>query len=199
MDRRHTISYFLTSYTNLFMKLPRTKNRNSLFAMALFFCIITNVMHAQVITKEAFKLRPKEYILPCISMLVSGMLDGTIETINWHYADGFKRVLPHVNDRFWNPAISWVNKYKNGNQNLGPAFVGSTTILVGFTDGYHALRISRNYIDAFTISFYINRACHQSAPPKFCKLLVDALIFAAIRDIGFSTTYSLIFREGSHG
>jgi len=172
------------------------KRTGSLFtALAVLICL-----HGagQITTKKIIKLDVKPYLLPGATMFLSGMLDGTIETINWHYQDGFKRALPHVNDMFWNPAISWANKYKNGNQNDGPAFMGSTTVFVCATDAYHALRTARNFVDAFTVSFYINRTCHQSKPPKFSKLLLDAVIFAAIRDIGFSTTYSLLFREGNH-
>ncbi len=179
------------------MKLHYANTSKFLLGLALF---IATASFAQdnITTKKIIKFDAKPYIIPGATMFVSGMLDGTIETINWHYEDGFKRALPNVNDRFWNPAISWANKYKNGNQNQGPAFIGSTTVFVGATDAYHALRTARNFVDAFTISFYINRTCHQAAPPKFAKILLDAVIFAAIRDIGFSTTYSLLFREGNH-
>jgi hypothetical protein len=144
------------------------------------------------------KLNLKQYILPGATMFLSGALDGTIESISFHYQDGFKRALPHVNDQFWNPAISWTNKYKNGNQADGPKYIGSTTIFVAPTDAYHSLRTARNFLNSFTVAFYINRSCHETKKMSFRKFLTDALVLAAIRDIGFSATYSVLFKEAWH-
>ncbi len=136
----------------------------------------------------------KPYILPCSSMFVSGLLDGTIETINYHYYNGFKLVFPKANDQFWNPAVSWTNKYKDHNAALGPKFPGSTTAFVFTTDAYHALRTARNFIDFGTITYYINRSCNQTRKPPFRKYLLDALIIAASHALGFTAAYSVIFR-----
>lgn len=38
---------------------------------------------------------------------------------------------------FWGAYASWVLKYKNNDPAQGPKFPGSTTVLVGFTDGWH--------------------------------------------------------------
>ncbi len=38
---------------------------------------------------------------------------------------------------WWSEHKSWINKYKNGDPNQGPAFFGSTTFLVFMTDGWH--------------------------------------------------------------
>lgn len=46
-----------------------------------------------------------------------------------------------LDSRFWrhffDPAFSWRNKYKGGEEANGPAFPGSTTWLVAFTDAWH--------------------------------------------------------------
>lgn len=38
---------------------------------------------------------------------------------------------------WWNPNISWKNKYKNNDPTQGPKFFGSTTFLVWLTDAWH--------------------------------------------------------------
>ena len=38
---------------------------------------------------------------------------------------------------FFDPDVSWRNKWKNGNPEEGPRFLGSSTIFVGFTDAWH--------------------------------------------------------------
>jgi len=42
--------------------------------------------------------------------------------------------------QWWNPDISWQNKYKYGDHASGPKFWGSTTIFVAITDASHMLR-----------------------------------------------------------
>ena len=43
---------------------------------------------------------------------VAGVADGVNQAINHDYS-AFKRTFPGANDEFWNPSISWKNKYKN--------------------------------------------------------------------------------------
>jgi len=76
--------------------------------------------------------------------------------------------------------------------------LGSTTVLVCTTDAYHGLRTLRNFTDAFTLTFYIHRSCHNPKKATLRKIITDALVLAAIRDIGFTATYSLLFRECGH-
>ena len=127
-------------------------------------------------------------------MFVSGLLDGTIEAIKFHYHSGFKPRFKNANDQFWNPDVSWTNKYKNGNPEEGAKFLGSTNSLVFVTDGYHALRTSKNLINTLTLTFYINRVRKDPRKLKLKKVLLDALILTTIRNIGFTASYSLLFK-----
>lgn len=81
----------------------------------------------------------------------SGMADGGAEALKWRY----DRVDMNfnLNDSYWNPQVSYRNKYKGGITANGPKFPGSTTYLVWTTDGYHMLRMVRNttFIGGVTI------------------------------------------------
>lgn len=140
------------------------------------------------------KINLKQYVIPASTMFISGLLDGTIEAIKFHYYSGFKRRFKNANDQFWNPDMSWTNKYKNGNPDDGPKFFESTNSLVFTTDAYHGLRTAKNLVNTFTITFYINRARKDLRKMKFKKVLLDALILTTIRNIGFTTTYSILFK-----
>jgi hypothetical protein len=162
----------------------------TLFLSMIIFCLIYNSASAQ---KKKFK----DYLFIGSSSLVSGMLDGTIETISYHYDNGFKRRFSKVNDQFWNPAISWTNKYKDNNPALGPKFMGSTDIFVCTTDAYHMLRTTKRALDGFTLACYINKTCTETTTPKgkrWKRVVTDFLIITAIRCVGFSLTYSLLFK-----
>ncbi|HWY98240.1 MAG TPA: hypothetical protein VNY36_04045 [Bacteroidia bacterium] len=176
------------------MKTLNTKLKNTTtryIIIALTFIFLIQVSYAQK--------KLKEYIFPCSAMLLSGMLNGTNESISFHYYNGFKRFFPSANDQYWNPAISWTNKYKNGNPNSGPKFLGSTSALVCFTDAYHGLRTGQNIINTFTISLYFNRIRCSPVKVTLKRILIDALLLSAVRNIGFYTTYSFIFNQGSKG
>lgn len=56
------------------------------------------------------------------------------DTVQFHYGVSIFRRCKNI--QFWNPDISWKNKYKEGE--IGkPRFWGSTTIFVWLTDAWH--------------------------------------------------------------
>lgn len=144
------------------------------------------------------QLKLKQYWLAGSVMLLSGMIDGTVESMNWHYEDGFKRRCPKANNQFWNPAVSWKNKYKNHDPAQGPKFAGSTNVFVFTTDAYHLLRATSRTLNGFTLAFYINQGYHEkqlSKKKKWLRIGADFLILTAIRTAGFHLTYSALFRK----
>ncbi len=171
------------------MKLSTTSHR-----FFLISCILCSIMFVQALQAQT---NFKQYILPGTLMFVSGMLDGTVESINYHYHDGFKRQVQNANDQFWNPELSWRNKYQNGDPAQGPKFIGSTSALVFTTDAYHALRTSKNVVNTFTLVYFINNSCGGKKPLKkrLKKMVVDAVVLTTIRNIGFHTTYSVLFKQ----
>ncbi len=149
----------------------------------------------------------KDYLLPGSSMFVSGMLDGTTESLSFHYNNGFKVHFPKINNQFWDPSVSWQNKYTNGNPDLGAKFPGSTTVFVCTTDGYHLLRALKRSVDGLTLAYYINESVQKinSCPEykhgrkKWKNTVVDFLILTAIRSAGFNLTYYALFnQQGMH-
>lgn len=123
----------------------------------------------------------------CACMMVSGAFDGTAESLKFHY-DRFNNRFPG-NEQFWNPAKSWPNKYKNGDPAQGPAFFGSTTFLVGATDGYHLTRTLRNtfMVAGVSIPLYGKRPWYD--------YLLQAVLYYASYTIGFSLVYDVFFFE----
>lgn len=172
--------------------------------------LIFNVKFSEIIAQRKWK----DYLFTGSAMFASGMIDGTIESINYHYEDGFKKRCPNVNDQFWNPAISWKNKYKNGNSSEGPKFKGSTNIFVCTTDAYHMLRGSKRAIDVLALSYYFNKNYIKvteknyeydlkdlrkfNKRKKWKNIATDFIVLSAIRCVGFNVTYSLLFNPKSN-
>lgn len=83
--------------------------------------------------------------LICLALIfTAGMLNGVMDTLQFHYPQS---VFPKGEETFlgqgeiyWNPAISWRNKYKDYPMDKRPKFIGATTFLVSLTDAWHLLK-----------------------------------------------------------
>lgn len=170
------------------------KNQRETFPVYHAVSILVFILFFQV---SQAQIKLKSYIIPGSMMFLSGMLDGSVESIHYHYDRGFKPQAPNANDQFWNPELSWRNKYKNGDPAQGPKFFGSTSALVFTTDGYHALRTARNVLNTFTIVYGINSTCtgKKTFKKKLKKMAIDAIVLTAMRTVGFYTTYNFIFKQ----
>lgn len=165
------------------------QSAKSLLIVIILLLVQINGMQAQK--------KWKDYLVSGSAMFVSGMLDGTIESISYHYENGFKQRLPNANDQFWNPAVSWKNKYYQNNPQMGPKFLGSTTIFACTTDAYHLLRTTKRSIDGANLVYYMNKECksNKTFQKRWKSEVKDFLILTAIRCAGFHLTYSLAFRR----
>lgn len=68
-----------------------------------------------------------------IFAILAGIAKAICDTTSFHYDVSVFTKHP----MFWNPAISWKNKYKGNDPSNGAKFPGSTTIFVALTDGWH--------------------------------------------------------------
>ena len=88
-------------------------------------------------------------ILIVILLMISGASYGITQGISFHY-NRYSEF--NLNPLFWNPEISWKNKYKIGST-TEPAFWGSTTIFVWLTDAYHLFGMISRFILIASIVF----------------------------------------------
>lgn len=67
-------------------------------------------------------------------LILSAFLNAVMDVLNFHYSIS---VFKNWNSTFWDTKESSTNKYKNGNPEDGERFIGSTTVFVFLTDGWH--------------------------------------------------------------
>lgn len=113
---------------------------------------------------------------------VSGAAKGFNETLMYHYKD-FRRAFPDANHQWFNPAISWKNKYKDRDRTKGEAFPFSKSLLVAFTDQYHL----NNFIHRGAMGAAI--VIKIGEKQKFTYYLIDFLYYTFCYQLGFATTY----------
>jgi hypothetical protein len=135
--------------------------------------------------KKLRKKRTTNYAITGTMVFLAGAADGLNQVIMDHYG-AFKKVFPDANDRFWKPAMSGANKYKNGDPAQGPAFPGSTTWLVFTTDGYHLTRFVNHLFLSGAITFKIT----GYEKKKWYVYLAEAAGYWIINRIGFCYAYN---------
>lgn len=99
----------------------------------------------------------------------------------------FARVHDITNHGYFNPGISWKNKWQEGSTTK-ERFLGSSTVFAPFTDYYHFSKAA--YISMMAIGFTINISTKQ----KFKDVLVESLIGMAAQKVGFLVSYNIIYK-----
>jgi len=125
--------------------------------------------------------------IPSMSaMFLAGAFNGISQDVLFHYNE-FENTFPNTDPQFWDPSISWVNKYKNGDPLQGARFPGSTTILVGTTDGYHAMLSSRDIMIVTSIAL-------SSKSRSWKHFLKKTAVYTLAYGAGFHLTYRTIIK-----
>jgi hypothetical protein len=118
-----------------------------------------------------------------ISLLLislAGLSEAIMDTLQFHYE---KSIFSKFNNQyFWNPNISWKNKYLNKDPLQGRLFPGSTSLFVFLTDGWHLFKSIR------TLSLFLGLFI-LSIIGTFTKILV----FFIIARVVFGLVFTLFF------
>lgn len=113
---------------------------------------------------------------------VAGLADGVNQYLSFHY-DG--------NSQYWQPDISWTNKYKHHDPAQGAAFPGSRTWLVFVTDGYHLTRFVEHLgiFSAITL-----RAVYaiNGTKKKWWVYIIEGATYWLVNRASFAIGYNLI-------
>ena len=141
----------------------------------LFLILIPASIFGQVSFKSEWK--------SASAIFLAGTFDGSAELVKWHYQD-FQSMFPEADPQFFDPHISWSNKYKNGDPMQGPKFIGSTTAFVGATDWYHMARTFRN---SFMIVSITLAEKHSTWQQWLLRIAIHAVAYHA----GFWVGYEL--------
>jgi len=89
------------------------------------------------------------------------------------------------NEQWFNPSLSWRNKWKDGHPDKGEKFLGSSTIFVFVTDFWHFCKFLMLLCISFSIVLY---------QPIFFWL-IDWLLFYLIFTVTFELFFSKILKR----
>lgn len=88
-------------------------------------------------------------------------------------------------DDWFNPAVSWRNKWKNGDPLQGERFLGSSTFLVWLTDAWHFLKMIMIVSICLSVIAYV---------PLF-NWYVDLILLLLAFTLSFELFYGIIFSD----
>ena len=125
-------------------------------------------------------------VLPVTTMFLAGALNGVNQDLLFHYHE-FQSTFPNANPEFWDPSISWRNKYKNGDPAQGEAFPGSSTIFAAATDGYHATVAGRNLMITTSI-------CLSPQTKGWKPFVKRTLLYSLSYGLGFELVYGKLIK-----
>ena len=132
-------------------------------------------------------------VLSVVLYALAGLFNGVMDTLQFHYESS---PFPK-GSLFWNPVISWRNKYKNGDSSQGPRFPGSTTIFVLLTDGWHLMK-ALNLASYRLALVFVGAAFWQFSETPWQNTASWAAIWVALIFVhsgGFHLTYSIILKR----
>ena len=153
-----------------------------IFVTLLFLASFT--LQAQ--EKKADKLKwkiDKNKIITGSLVFIGGAAKGFNETLHFNYK-AFENTFPGANEQWFNPQISWRNKYKDGDPDYGAKFLLSTSVFVMVTDQYHL----NNFIHRAALMSALVIKIGEGKKP-FRHYLFDFFYYTACYQAGFAGTY----------
>ena len=116
-------------------------------------------------------------------VFVGGAAKGFNETLHFNYKN-FENTFSGANKQWFDPQVSWRNKYEGGNPDNGPKYFLSTSAFVMFTDQYHL----NNFIHRTSILTALVIKIGEGKRP-FKHYVYDLLYYTICYQAGFAAAY----------
>lgn len=160
----------------------KMKNKITLLLLAFSFCASAQIFDTK---KERNK-----FIAMASCMYVSGYARGLEQKLMFDYK-AFEAKHPSANQWYWNPQISWRNKYQDRLPYRGERFKGSSTVFVWTTDAKHMLDAVNNIGMYATLTISLSKPFRKA---DLKKQLIRSASLIGVRYLGFYTSYNFIYK-----
>ena len=120
-------------------------------------------------------------------LVASGAANAVMDKLQFHFNDSIFRVA--TDKEFWDPSISWRNKWKGGKRKNGEKFLFSSTILVFTTDAWHFfkfIRVNSLIVGSLLIGLGVRDL-------SVLWMIVCAIVAITIHKITFELFFNKIF------
>lgn len=128
-------------------------------------------------------------ILTMLCWILAAVCNAVMDVLAFKYKYS---IFSSRDQYYWNPSISWRNKYKDRKISNGPAFFGSTTFLVFTTDAWHLFQFLSNSFIVISMILIIN----IFYTPIWWQDIIIFILLKAMWGMIFEWCYSSVFRNG---
>jgi len=127
--------------------------------------------------------------LSALFFMLAAICNALMDTLQFHW---YKfRWNNDVNPQFWNPAISWKNKYIDNNPKNGLKYKGVLGFLNNFLDAWHIAKMGMIFSFAFSVLYF-------PLAFKFCVFnsnFLNGLLWLVILGVCWNTPFNLFFNK----
>jgi|SRR3989304_9718829 len=130
-------------------------------------------------------------ILSPLFFVLAAICNALMDTLQFHwYKFRFKN---SVNAQFWNPEISWKNKYIDGKQSRGLKYKGWLGWMSNFSDAWHLFKMIMIFFLSFSVLLfpYSFKICFFEN--NLINLGLWLVIFGVCWNFPFNLFYNKIF------
>ena len=122
-------------------------------------------------------------------LALAALGDAARDALQFRYGSTLFANLGHPG--WWNPALSWRNKWKDGLPAHGEAFPLSSTLLVPFTDGWHALKAFSLACLVLAVAVPLMQVLRTSRIQGALLCLGLALLYGSVFEAAFSRLWTV--------
>ena len=146
----------------------------------ILLLVITIPCYCKAQTNDFKKKQLKKDIAMYACQFLAGSADGVNQAVVHHYLG--------MGNKFWDFQTSWKNKYRNYDKgDLKPAFFGSKSVTVCFTDGFH---LTRTIDRTFTTG---SIALALSERNSFKQIIKKVIVGSLINRAGFVLFFNVVY------
>ncbi len=131
-------------------------------------------------------------VLGYILIIIASVAKAVMDKVNFHFERSIFNNPEKFNPLFWNPVISWKNKWRDGNSEKGEKFLFSSTILVFTTDAWH--RFQSIMLFSLFIGLYFIFS-DSSLYNNLIHLIITSIMFRFIFTFVF---HSVLEKDGKY-
>lgn len=127
--------------------------------------------------------------MSAIFFMLAAVCNALMDSLQFHwYKFRWNNVL---NPQFWNPAISWKNKYIDGDSKKGLKYKGALGFMSNFLDAWHLFKMIMIFCFSFTVLFFPYAF-------KFCVFhsnILNGALWLAILGVCWNAPFNLFFNK----
>lgn len=126
------------------------------------------------------------FLLGLILISLSGIAEAVMDKLQFHYNKSIFND-EYFNQSFWNPSLSWTNKWKSDLKT--EKFIGSSSLFVFTTDAWHLFKFFRNLF----LFIGLPLICYEMT-----NILLICVISRVLFGIFFTLFFNIVLKQNKH-